>query len=129
MELPLRHAVKQEEKRKAQKNMYSRMLFCIFLMYANIWLYTQKEYLWRGEWVVFASIEGNREPALFSLYIFWHYSLALLFLLHSEFFFLCLQRARATLHCSVHASRCIGFSHGAQSVGHVGFSSCSVWAQ
>lgn len=30
MELPLRWAVKQEEKRKAQKNMYSRMPFCIF---------------------------------------------------------------------------------------------------
>ena len=44
-------------------------------MYANIWLYTQKEYLQHAERVVFASIEGNREPALFSLL----YLLVLLF--------------------------------------------------
>ena len=39
-----------------------------------------------------------------------------------------LQWAGAPLCCSVQASRCGGFSHGAQALGCVGFSSCGTWA-
>ena len=36
---------------------------------------------------------------------------------------------KATLGCSVRASRCSGFSCGTQALGHVNFSSCDTWAQ
>lgn len=109
MELPLRYAVKQEEKGKHRRSCIVECYFVFFLS-MQIFGYTHRRIPLAWEWAAFASIEGNREPALFSLHIFWHYSLALLFLLHSEFFFSLFAESKGLFHCGVHASRCIGFS-------------------